>query len=58
MQKRVCSHPEAAITDRLGDVLWCRWCGPIDARTRRVLPGAALERLGDRLRRFLADRAR
>jgi len=46
---RVCEHPAAAMTDRFGDVAWCRWCGPIDAETRRVLPGARLERLGDRL---------
>jgi hypothetical protein len=44
------------MTDRFGDVLWCRWCGPIDATTRRPLPGAGLERLGDRLARRLSQR--
>jgi hypothetical protein len=52
--QRLCDHPAAAMTDRFGDVAWCRWCGPIDVRTRRILPGALLERLGDRV----ADRLR
>jgi hypothetical protein len=55
--RRVCDHPSAALTDAVGDVAWCRWCGPVDARTRAVLPGAGLERLADRLSQRILRRS-